>query len=209
VRVANSRGDNIVGFAENGASLGDFIPPGRGGLSDPDTVILGPDGRLYVSSGAEVANSAVLRFDARTGASLGVFVSGHGLHRPYGMVFGTDGLLYVASFMTDEIFRFNARTGAFVDVFAHGDGQPGGLNGPNSLVFGPDGGCTSRPRAAWRASSPACRARCCGSTSRPARTACSSRSPSRRPRASGSSACSASRSARTATATARTAATSS
>lgn len=138
--VANSRGDNIVGFAENGASLGDFIPPGGGGLSDPDTVILGPDGRLYVSSGAEVASSAVLRFDARTGASLGVFASGHGLHRPYGMAFGSDGLLYVASFMTDEIFRFNAGTGAFVDVFAHGDGQPGGLNGPNSLVFGPDGG---------------------------------------------------------------------
>jgi hypothetical protein len=35
--------------------------------------------------------------------------------------------------------RFDARTGAFVDVFARGDGQPGGLNGPNSLAFGPDG----------------------------------------------------------------------
>lgn len=56
VLVANSRGGNVVGFAENGAPLGDFIPAGRGGLSDPDTVIRGPDGRLYVSSGAEVAN---------------------------------------------------------------------------------------------------------------------------------------------------------
>jgi len=138
--VANSRGDNIVGFSESGAPLGDFIPAGRGGLSDPDTVILGPDGKLYVSSGAEPEVSAVLRFDARTGAFLDVFASGHGLHRPYGMAFGPGGTFYVASFMTDEILRFDARTGAFLDVFARGDGQPGGLNGPNSLVFGPDGG---------------------------------------------------------------------
>lgn len=139
VLVANSRGDNIVGYAASGAALGDFVPPGTGGLDDPDTMILGPDHALYVTSGAEPARSAVLRFDARTGAFLGVFASGHGLHRPYGLAFGDDGLLYVASFMTDQILRFDARTGAFVDVFARGDGQPGGLNGPNSLVFGPDG----------------------------------------------------------------------
>jgi sugar lactone lactonase YvrE len=139
VLVANSRGDNIVAFAENGAPRGDFIHPGGGGLDEPDTMIIGPDGRLYVSSGPGLADSAVLRFDLQTGAFLGVFASGHGLHRPYGMAFGDDGLLYVASFLSDEIFRFDAHTGAFVDVFAHGDGQPGGLNGPNSLVFGPDG----------------------------------------------------------------------
>lgn len=139
VLVANSRGDNIVAYADNGALLGDFIPPGRGGLDDPDSMIIGPDHQLYVTSGAEPASSAVLRFDARTGEFLGVFASGNGLHRPYGLTFH-DGLLYVASFMTDEIRRFDARTGAFIDVFARGDGQPGGLNGPNSLVFGPDGG---------------------------------------------------------------------
>jgi len=140
VLVANSRGDNIVAYAANGASLGDFIPPGRGRLDDPDSMVIGPDHQLYVTSGAEPATSAVLRFDARTGAFLGVFASGHGLHRPYGLAFGDDGLLYVASFLSDEIVRFDARTGGFVDVFARGDGQPGGLNGPNSLAFGPDGG---------------------------------------------------------------------
>ena len=91
VLVANSRGDNIVGYAEDGAPLGDFIPPGRGGLDDPDTMIIGPDHRLYVTSGAEPGTSAVLRFDAGTGAFLGVFASGHGLHRPYGLAFGGDG----------------------------------------------------------------------------------------------------------------------
>jgi hypothetical protein len=43
VLVANSRGDNIVGYAQDGAPLGDFIPPGRGGIDDPDTMLIGPD----------------------------------------------------------------------------------------------------------------------------------------------------------------------
>jgi hypothetical protein len=38
-----------------------------------------------------------------------------------------------------QLLRFDATTGAFVDVFATGNGQPGGLNGPNALTFGPDG----------------------------------------------------------------------
>lgn len=65
-----------------------------------------------MTSGAELADSAVLRFDARTGAFLGVFASGHGLHRPYGLTFSDDGLLYVASFLSDEIFRFDGWLGA-------------------------------------------------------------------------------------------------
>ncbi len=68
---------------------------------------------------------------------------GNGLARPYGNVFGPDGLLYVSSFRTNQILRFNAQTGEFVDVFAsdnnNGFGMRGGLNGPNGLLFGPDG----------------------------------------------------------------------
>lgn len=140
VLVGNSRGNNIVAYSQAaGISLGEFIPAGRGGLHDPDDLAIGPDGKLYVSSGADPESSAILRYDRRTGAFLGVFASGHGLHRPYGMVFGPDGLLYVSSFRSDQILRFDADTGNFVDVFATGNGAPGGLNGPNGLVFGPDG----------------------------------------------------------------------
>lgn len=140
VLVGNSRGDNVVAYSQlGGLPLGEFIPAGRGGLHDPDDLAIGPDGKLYVSSGADPETSAILRYDRHTGAFLGVFASGHGLHRPYGMVFGPDGLLYVSSFRSDQLLRFDAETGEFVDVFATGDGQPGGLNGPNGLVFGPDG----------------------------------------------------------------------
>jgi outer membrane protein assembly factor BamB len=139
--VANSRGHNVLAFTQaTGLSLGELIPAGRGGLDDPDGMAIGPDGRLYISSGQTPERSAILRFDARTGAFVDVFASGHGLHRPYGMVFGPDGLLYVSSFRSDQLLRFDAHTGAFVDVFATGDGVAGGLNGPNGLAFGPDGG---------------------------------------------------------------------
>lgn len=140
VLVGNSRGNNVVAYAQaTGLALGEFIPAGRGGLNDPDDMAIGPDGKLYISSGHDPETSAILRFDRHTGAFLGVFASGHGLHRPYGMVFGPDGLLYVSSFRSDEILRFDAQSGEFVDVFATGNGQPGGLNGPNGLLFGPDG----------------------------------------------------------------------
>jgi hypothetical protein len=138
--VANTRGHNIVEYAQsNGAFLGELVAPGTGGLEDPDTMVIGPDGYLYVTSGHDVATSAVLRFDVDTGDFIDVFASGNGMHRPYGIAFGDDGLLYVASFLTDEILRFDGSSGTFVDVFATGDGLAGGLNGPDSLVFGPDG----------------------------------------------------------------------
>jgi sugar lactone lactonase YvrE len=140
VLVANTRGDNILRYDQNtGEFFGEHVAPGAGGLVHPDTLILGPDGKLYVSSGETLAGSAILRFDLDTGAFLDVFASGHGMRRPYGMAFGPDGTLYVASFLSDQILRFDAATGAFIDVFATGNGQPGGLNGPNSLVFDTDG----------------------------------------------------------------------
>lgn len=140
VLIANSRGDNILRYNQaNGAFVSELVAPGAGGLFHPDTMILAPDGTLLVSSGDVPANSAILRYDACTGAFLGAFVSGSGLHRPYGMAFGPDGKFYVANFLRDQILRFDAATGGFLDVFATGNGLAGGLNGPNSLLFAKDG----------------------------------------------------------------------
>ncbi|GAB4211247.1 MAG: hypothetical protein OHK0012_03360 [Synechococcales cyanobacterium] len=159
--VGNTRGNNVVRFdIDTGAFIGEFIPAGSGGLSDPDTLLLGPDangdGRsdLYVASGALPGNaggegaSSVLRYDGVTGAFIDAFVQDDpatatdetgGLHRPYGMAFGPDGDLYVSSFRTDEILVYDGDNGAFKSVFATGNAAAGGLNGPNGLLFAPDG----------------------------------------------------------------------
>ncbi|MDI1479521.1 hypothetical protein [Polyangium sp. y55x31] len=137
--VANSRGDDVLQFEQDtGAFSAVFIPKGTGGLFHPDSMTLGPEGDLYISSGDTPENSAILRFDSSTGAFYGEFAKGGGMHRPYGLAFGPDGMLYVASFLTDQILRYDGKSGDFVDVFKEGDGMPDGLNGPNGLLFGPD-----------------------------------------------------------------------
>src|SRR4028118_1478278 len=159
--VGNSRGNNVLQFDGNtGNFLGEFISPGSGGLSNPDTIVFGPDGNgddksdIYVASGdkpgnsAEPTASAVLRYDGITGAFIDKFVGDDpntaadetgGLFRPYGLAFGPDGNFYVSSFLSDQILRYNGKTGQFIDVFASGNQQAGGLNGPNGLLFAPDG----------------------------------------------------------------------
>jgi sugar lactone lactonase YvrE len=159
--VGNSSGNNVLRFDGNtGNYLGEFIPPGSGGLSNPDQIVFGPDGNgddkpdIYVSSGDKPGNSpeppasAVLRYDGITGAFIDKFVGDNpntaadetgGLFRPYGLAFGPDGNFYVSSFLSDKILRYNGQTGQFIDVFASGNQQAGGLNGPNGLLFAPDG----------------------------------------------------------------------
>ena len=159
--VSNSRGNNVLRFDGNtGNYLGEFIPPGRGGLSNPDQIVFGPDGNgddksdIYIASGDKPENSgeptasAVLRYDGITGAFIDKFIGDNpntagdetgGLFRPYGLAFGPDGNFYVNSFLSDQILRYNGKTGQFIDVFASGNQQAGGLNGPNNLLFAPDG----------------------------------------------------------------------
>jgi sugar lactone lactonase YvrE len=139
--VGNTSGNNVARFDQTtGASLGDFISAGSGGLVSPDDLTWGPDGNLYVSSSAANTTGQILRYNGQTGAFIDVFAQGGGMARPYGVAFGPDGLLYVASFRSDQILRYNGSTGAFVDVFAQGNGTAAGLlNGPNDLLFGPGG----------------------------------------------------------------------
>ena len=60
--VGNTRGDSIsLCDQESGAYLREFVPAGSGGLKDPDFMLLHDDGFLYVSSGREPDDSAILR----------------------------------------------------------------------------------------------------------------------------------------------------
>lgn len=139
--IGNTNGNNVVAYDDiSGRFQGQFILPDAG-LENPDALVFGPDGNLYISSGTRPETSAIFRFDGRTGAFIDRFATGGGLFRPYGLAFGPDTNLYVSSFLSDEILRYNGLTGEFIDVFAAGNGgaDPEGLNGPNGLLFGPDG----------------------------------------------------------------------
>ena len=84
---------------------------------------------LFVSS--ELTNQ-VLRYDAATGASQGVFAS-VAPHYTEGLAFGPDGNLYVATYSGNKVQRFDGTTGAFIDNFVPSVGNPVGV------AFGPNG----------------------------------------------------------------------
>jgi hypothetical protein len=61
--------------------------------------------------------------------------SGDGLLRPYGFDI-YEGIIYVASFLSDQILMYSEETGEFMGEFAMGDGTEEGLcNGPNQLAI--------------------------------------------------------------------------
>lgn len=105
-------------------------------------IAFGPDSNLYLStySGVFGAGSEVLRFDSKTGASLGMFVptKSGGLQGATCMTFGPDGNLYVAGDENAAILRFNGFTGAFMDAFVPAHPYADSVT-PRGLAFGPDG----------------------------------------------------------------------
>jgi streptogramin lyase len=112
--VASYGTDSVRRYdGETGEFVGTFAA--GHGLEQPRNIVYGPDGNLYVTS----ANHSVIRYDGTTGDFIDVFVSPRagGLDDPYGLEFGSDGALYVASGATSSILRYDGRTGVFRDTF--------------------------------------------------------------------------------------------
>merc|ERR1711988_1058662 len=83
---------------------------------------------MFVS---DFKTSAVLRYNADTGAFFDVFVQPRsgGLDGPWGLAFGLDHNFYVSSERTSSVLVYDGSTGAFLKKFCTVKGQP------RSLVF--------------------------------------------------------------------------
>jgi hypothetical protein len=149
IYITSAQTDSILRFdGFTGSFIDAFIPTASGGLNDPTALVFGPDGDLYVASGAHSDFfNGILRYDGSTGAFEGVFVApgsaGLTLAPTAGVIFGPDinadgaGDLYVSNGEVDEVLVYNGLTGAFLQKYI----TPGlgGLDSPKGLLFDHDG----------------------------------------------------------------------
>jgi outer membrane protein assembly factor BamB len=137
VLVSTASTHKVVAFnAITGASLGDFVSAGSGGLSYATGLTIGPNGNLFVSSRN---TNNVLQYNGTTGAFIGAFVTGGsgGLSAPFGILFGPNGNLFVTS-GGNQVLEYHGSSGAFIRVFVS-SANNGGLAGARGMVFKPDG----------------------------------------------------------------------
>ena len=145
--VADCLGHSVHRYDENGQWLGDFVPPGGGGLRFPHSIIWGPDlnddgmDDVYVVG---LQSAAVHCYDGVTGAPIGdgVFASG-GMFSPVDLDWGPDrnddGVpdLYVLNNASSiRVVWYDGVTGDFGGGFI--TGNSGGFVSGEFLVFGPD-----------------------------------------------------------------------
>ena len=124
---------NVVRYDATGAPVGTYVASGSGGLSWPEGLTFDPTGSFLLV--ASTGSNQVLKFNAQTGAFLGVGASA-GLSGPHDVKFGADGLMYVTSGGNNRVMRFTA-SGTYVDDYV--PAGSGGMTNPNRMAFGPDG----------------------------------------------------------------------
>lgn len=125
IYVASFLNDKVVKFSiPDGKFLG-VVADKSHGLKGPEDVAFLKDGTLLICSHY---TDNVLKLNSSSGEQLGVFAT---VEKPVGLTVGSDGNVYVTSYVSNSILRFDGQTGNFIDVYAAG----GGLEGPSSVSF--------------------------------------------------------------------------
>ncbi len=134
MRYDRATGQALSPLVTDLASTPDIDESGQ--LQGPGALVIGPDGRLYVTSRD---NHSVLRYDATSGAFLGGFVRDlaatiedetGGLNAPAGLAFDAQGRLYVSS-QNGTVLQYAKDNGAFIKEFSSG----GSLANPGRVAF--------------------------------------------------------------------------
>ena len=128
--VVDGIGNSVLRYdGTSGASLGAFIPAGRG-LTNPSGLAFGPEGDLYVANGSD---NRVKQYNGTTGMAVRIF---SGLSDPQSVTFRADGIMFVANRGFNDVRRFDRALNRFVVFVTAGNA---GLSQPTALRFGPDG----------------------------------------------------------------------
>lgn len=111
-----------------------FVPPNIA-QPVPSGTVFSPDGE-YLYDGTFIGPSTIERYDGKTGALVGDFVSANnngGLQTSSRLRFGPDGNLYVSDYSGSSIWCYDGQTGAFISLFVAPD--VGGLQNPGGIAF--------------------------------------------------------------------------
>ncbi len=110
-------GGRILRFDALGNFLNVVATEGVDFTGDPEALIMGPDGKLYMSAAFGTNSDKIYKIDPDTGAAT-VFVdttfSGGSLSDPRGIAFGSDGNLYVADRQSGQVRKFSGADGSFL-----------------------------------------------------------------------------------------------
>jgi hypothetical protein len=124
--VLNEFSHNVLKFnGTTGAFIGTLIDSAALAMADPGfdpgDMEMGADGHLYIMShfnGPFSDPHGVHKFNATTGAYLGVFTAPRPVRHQHGMSFGPGGDLFQGNVDMESVERFDGTTGAFEGTFA-------------------------------------------------------------------------------------------
>ena len=131
VYVAGHNSGQIHKYDSTGAFLGNFTSGVT--LNTPAAPTFGPDGKLYVS---DYTVNKIYRFDGTTGVydSNWTLAPTNDLSGAFGLAFGSHGMLYVSSFLKDQILSYNYLTEQYTGIY-RSSGTDGDLLAPTYLAF--------------------------------------------------------------------------